>query len=41
MDTMALIAALEQVVVKSVPSLRVSFGSGLVAAQKVYAEYVK
>ena len=41
MDTMALIAALEQVVVKSVPSLGVEFGMGLVAAQKVYAEHVK
>jgi len=41
MDTMALIAALEQVVVKSVPSLGVQFGTGLVAAQKVYAEHVK
>jgi aspartate aminotransferase-like enzyme len=41
MDTMALIAALEQVVVKSVPSLDVAFGTVLVAAQKVYAEHVK
>jgi aspartate aminotransferase-like enzyme len=41
LDTMALIAALEQVVVKSLPQLGVQFGTGLVAAQKVYAEHVK
>jgi aspartate aminotransferase-like enzyme len=38
MDTIALIGALEQVMVKSVPQLGVQFGTGLVAAQKVYAE---
>jgi aspartate aminotransferase-like enzyme len=41
MDTIALIGALEQVVVKSVPQLGVKFGDGLSAAQKVYAEHVK
>jgi aspartate aminotransferase-like enzyme len=38
MDAIALIGALEQVIVKSVPQLNVSFGTGLVAAQRVYAE---
>ena len=38
MDTIALIAALEQVVVKSLPQLGVKFGDALIAAQKVYAE---
>jgi len=38
MDTMALIAALEQVAVTSVPQLGTTFGAGLVAAQKLYAE---
>ena len=38
MDTIALIAALEQVIVKSVPQLGVHFGTGLVAAQQVYAD---
>ena len=38
MDTIALIGALEQVVVKSLPQLNVPFGAGLVAAQKLYAE---
>jgi aspartate aminotransferase-like enzyme len=38
MDTIALIGALEQVVVKSVPSLGAKFGDGLIAAQKLYAE---
>ena len=43
MDTIALIGALEQVIVKSVPQAQVSgnpvgFGAGLIAAQKVYAE---
>jgi len=38
LDTIALIGALEQVVVKSLPQLGVEFGKGLVAAQKVYAE---
>ena len=39
MDTIALIAALEQVAVKSVPQLGVKFGAGLVAAQEVYAKH--
>jgi aspartate aminotransferase-like enzyme len=38
MDTIALIGALEQVVVKSVPQLGAKFGDGLIAAQKLYAE---
>jgi aspartate aminotransferase-like enzyme len=38
MDTIALIGALEQVMVKSVPQAQVEFGAGLVAAQKLYAE---
>ena len=38
MDTIALIGALEQVVVKSLPQAGVQFGAGLVAAQKLYAE---
>ncbi len=38
MDTIALIGALEQVVMKSVPQLGAKFGDGLIAAQKVYAE---
>ena len=37
MDTIALIGALEQVIVKSVPSLDATFGTGLIAAQKLYA----
>jgi aspartate aminotransferase-like enzyme len=41
LDTIALIGALEQVVVKSLPQLGVEFGTGLVAAQKVYAEHTK
>ncbi len=41
LDTMALLAAMEQVVVKSLPQLGVQFGTGLVAAQKVYAEHTK
>jgi aspartate aminotransferase-like enzyme len=41
MDTIALIGALEQVVVKSLPQLGVKFGDGVIAAQKVYAEHVK
>jgi aspartate aminotransferase-like enzyme len=39
MDTIALIGALEQVVVKSLPKLGAKFGDGLIAAQKVYAEW--
>src|ERR1700742_3460179 len=38
LDTIALIGALEQVVVKSLPQMGVEFGKGLVAAQKVYAK---
>jgi aspartate aminotransferase-like enzyme len=38
MDTMALIAALEQVIVKSIPQLGAKFGDGLIAAQKLYAD---
>ena len=38
MDTIALIGALEQVVVKSLPQLGAKFGDGLIAAQKVYVE---
>ena len=38
MDTIALIGALEQVLVKSVPQANAEFGAGLVAAQKVYAD---
>jgi aspartate aminotransferase-like enzyme len=38
MDTIALIGALEQVIVKSLPQLGVQFGAGLIAAQKLYAE---
>ena len=41
LDTIALIGAIEQVVVKSLPQLGVQFGTGLVAAQKVYAEHTK
>jgi aspartate aminotransferase-like enzyme len=39
MDTIALIGALEQVVVKSLPQLGAKFGDGLIVAQKVYAEW--
>ncbi|MGA8940482.1 MAG: alanine--glyoxylate aminotransferase family protein [Acidobacteriaceae bacterium] len=39
MDTIALIGALEQIVVKSLPQLNAKFGDGLIAAQKVYAEW--
>ncbi len=38
MDTIALIAALEQVLVKSTPQLGVKFGTGLSAAQEIFAE---
>jgi len=38
MDTIALIGAIEQVVVKSIPQLDAKFGDGLIAAQKLYAE---
>jgi aspartate aminotransferase-like enzyme len=37
MDTIALIGALEQVVIKSVPKSGAKFGDGLIAAQKLYA----
>ena len=39
MDTISLIAALEQVLVTSVPQLGIVFGTGLIAAQKTYAEW--
>ncbi len=38
MDTIALIGALEQVVVTKLPQLNAPFGTGLVAAQKAFAE---
>jgi aspartate aminotransferase-like enzyme len=38
MDTIALLGAIEQIVVKSVPQLGAKFGDGLIAAQKLYAE---
>ena len=38
LDTISLIGALEQVIVKSLPQLGVKFGDGLIAAQKVFAE---
>ena len=38
MDTIALIGALEQVVIKSVPQLGVQFGAGLIAAQTTFAQ---
>ena len=41
MDTIALIAALEQVLISAVPQLGVKFGTGLVAAQQTYADWVK
>ena len=41
MDTIALIGALEQVVVKFVPQMGVKFGTGLSAAQQVYADWAK
>jgi aspartate aminotransferase-like enzyme len=37
LDTIALIGALEQVVLKSLPQLGAKFGDGLIAAQKVFA----
>lgn len=40
MDTISLIAALEQVLVTSVPQLNLRFGTGLVAAQQTYADWV-
>ena len=39
MDTIALIGAIEQVVVKSLPQLGAKFGDGLSAAQNVYAAW--
>ena len=39
MDTISLIAALEQVLVASVPQIGVTFGTGLVAAQQTYADW--
>jgi aspartate aminotransferase-like enzyme len=41
MDTIALIGALEQVIVAKLPQLKAEFGTGLVAAQKVFAEKTK
>ncbi len=38
MDTIALIGALEQIVVKSLPQLNKPFGTGLIAAQQVFAD---
>ncbi len=38
MDTIALIAAIEQVMAKSFPGDKFEFGKGLVAAQKLFAE---
>jgi aspartate aminotransferase-like enzyme len=38
MDTIAIIGALEQVVAKFLPQTGITFGTGLIAAQKVYAE---
>src|SRR6202051_756142 len=38
MDTIALVGALEQVAVKSIPQAGVKFGDALIAAQKLYAE---
>ena len=38
MDTIALVGALEQVIVKSVPQLKAEFGAGLIAAQNTYAQ---
>ncbi len=38
MDTIALIAALEQVVVRSIPQLAKPFGTGLIAAQQIFAD---
>ena len=38
LDTIALIGALEQVIVKSLPQLGAKFGDGLIAAQNVFAE---
>jgi aspartate aminotransferase-like enzyme len=38
MDTIALIGAIEQVVVKSIPQLGAKFGDGLIAAQQLYAD---
>jgi aspartate aminotransferase-like enzyme len=37
MDTIAIIGALEQVIVKSVPQAGIQFGAGLIAAQQLYA----
>ena len=41
LDTIALIGALEQVIIKSLPQLGVKFGDGLIAAQNVFAERAK
>jgi aspartate aminotransferase-like enzyme len=39
MDTIAIIGALEQVIAKFLPQTGITFGTGLIAAQKVYAEH--
>ena len=39
MDTIAIIGALEQVIAKFLPQTGIAFGTGLIAAQKVYAEH--
>ena len=42
MDTIAIIGALEQVVIASkIPLPNIAFGAGLIAAQKVFAEHTK
>ncbi len=41
MDTLALMGAMEQVVVKSLPQLGVKFGDALIGAQEAYAEWDK
>lgn len=40
LDTIALIGAIEQVVVTSFPQLEARFGDGLIAAQRVFAERI-
>ncbi len=39
MDTISLIAALEQVLVSQVPGMGLKFGTGLIAAQQTYADW--
>jgi aspartate aminotransferase-like enzyme len=38
MDTIALLGAIEQIVIKSIPQLGAKFGDGLIAAQRIFAE---